>query len=522
LKPHEITLRRQRKQRLLAHAHRNQPVKQTLNNHHGQHGQHGQQQQNTPTPTTAVAQPSGNNTTPWRAQPRFAMWRLQWWLSRYVLRWRFVKKIRAVRTIQLRYRYSQRRHLKTQINSAIVVQAHWRAAVAREQFKLKQMKHYHRHALVLQTAWWHYVQNCHVRQLMKDVLLQAKHQMARMRYEKAMKEDGTKLVDRIHVLSRMQSHVNGGPPPNAHRHGHWQHYGKKPSKPQITERYFVSFTKRMFRYFKRRVQAKKQAYLDPNVNNPKHIYKLEESLLLACRRGDVVTVRNLLNDNVSPSCCNERGDTCLHMAVAGSSVEVIELLLKFCANISASDVLGRTSLHVVCETGNQPVLLALLQHYTASSTASSNRRATKDIDAVATGSITPLHLCGMLGHDVLAKELLLAGASFLVQDTQGMTALHHAAAAGHTDVVNLLGEHDEDMVLLSLRDSSGNTALHSAVSSGRLDTVKCLLGFTFNPNLRNDGGMNCMDIATSVMEPEEGNVFFCFVLFVVFVFLCFL
>ena len=121
----------------------------------------------------------------------------------------------------------------------------------------------------------------------------------------------------------------------------------------------------------------------PDVNSPKHVYKLQDSLLLASRRGDTETVRALLDDGVSPSCSNDRGDSCLHMACAGGCQDIVRLLLDACANVTASDVLGRTCLHVVCEVGSVELLQMILDR--------KDHRV--NINALATGSITPLHLC---------------------------------------------------------------------------------------------------------------------------------
>ena len=56
-----------------------------------------------------------------------------------------------------------------------------------------------------------------------------------------------------------------------------------------------------------------------------------------------------------------------------------------------------------------------------------------------------------------------------IKDAQGYTPIHHASIKGHQEMINLLGEFDEDMILLSIRDASGSTALHHAVENGHID-----------------------------------------------------
>ena len=479
LHAHAITLRRQRKkQQYLNSAAAGNNERRSKGgssssdtNHRNRKSQHSSSKSQWNSGWT-TRQQLENKTAPWRLQPRFAMWRLQWWLSRCIPRWRFLRKRKAAVQLQISFRYLHQRYALKVQKSTLTLQKHWRASVGRERFKIKQMKHFHMSTLIIQTAWWRYLHNVVQRQANERQIRQSIQIVTRTRYEQAMHEENyCTLVDRIHVLSRMQQHI--APLGTAAKL-------TSINLSQITERYFWHFKKRMFRSFQNRVRLKIAAFNDPNVNSPKHMYKLQESLLLASRRGDVTTVRNLLEDGVNPSCCNERGDTCLHMAVAGSSPSVIQLLLQACANISASDVLGRTCLHVVCETGNRKTLQVLLawcfdsiavhnssKNSTTQSSKSpkSPKRKQLDLNAFATGNITPLHLCAMLGHDELARDLLLQGASYLLSDSQGLTAIHHAAKCGHTDCVNLLCEYDEEMILMNLRDPSGQTALHHAVVS---------------------------------------------------------
>ena len=58
-----------------------------------------------------------------------------------------------------------------------------------------------------------------------------------------------------------------------------------------------------------------------------------------------------------------------------------------------------------------------------------------------TGGLRPLHLAAKKGHDLLCKALLMAGADAdAPQEIQGQyySALHHAAAKGHTETTRIL------------------------------------------------------------------------------------
>lgn len=56
---------------------------------------------------------------------------------------------------------------------------------------------------------------------------------------------------------------------------------------------------------------------------------------------------------------------------------------------------------------------------------------------------------------------------------QKRTALHLAAARGHTDICRLLC--DQLMVNRNVQDVEGNTPLHLSARSGQLDVIKFLI-----------------------------------------------
>ena len=158
---------------------------------------------------------------------------------------------------------------------------------------------------------------------------------------------------------------------------------------------------------------------------------MHRQFILAAHRGDTDLVAAMIEDGVDVACVNDRGDTPLHMAVAGEHVRIVVALLDAEADCRARDVLGRCCLHVAAETGNDEIMKLLLRK------AKGDKKA---VNAPARGNCTPLHLAAMLNHATVAHRLLIAGAGLEMADVKGRTPVHHAADAGSIDMINLLGE----------------------------------------------------------------------------------
>ena len=161
--------------------------------------------------TTFVYRASKESTAPWRSKPRFAKWRIQWWLSRTVPRWRFQRFRKKIIQIQQWYRCKRGIHREKEATSAVKLQNGWRGLKAREELKIRQMKQYHMCALFIQHAWWSCLRRCRLKSLFHDVNVMEMHLIERTRYERAMKEeDYLSLVNRDLVLDNMRDHVGIG------------------------------------------------------------------------------------------------------------------------------------------------------------------------------------------------------------------------------------------------------------------------------------------------------------------------
>ncbi|KAI3838561.1 hypothetical protein MKW92_014495 [Papaver armeniacum] len=88
---------------------------------------------------------------------------------------------------------------------------------------------------------------------------------------------------------------------------------------------------------------------------------------------------------------------------------------------------------------------------------------------------TPLHIAAMLGHIKFAKAVLDMNKNNLtvVRDSQGLTPLHLASAAGETEMVKLLVK--ENMDACTIQDQDGRTPMHLAAMNDEVSILKVLI-----------------------------------------------
>ncbi|XP_059809885.1 transient receptor potential cation channel subfamily A member 1a [Hypanus sabinus] len=82
-------------------------------------------------------------------------------------------------------------------------------------------------------------------------------------------------------------------------------------------------------------------------------------------------------------------------------------------------------------------------------------------------------------------------------DEHKSTPLHHAAGAGHHNILTLIIEHTDPEVL-NVIDSNGNTPLHWAAEKNQVHVVQTLLDRGANPNILNNMCLSPLHVAVSL------------------------
>lgn len=123
------------------------------------------------------------------------------------------------------------------------------------------------------------------------------------------------------------------------------------------------------------------------------------TLIDAAFKGDIDTVKHLLDDKVNPNSKSSDGETALHYAALKGRTEVVKLLLKKGANPNIKDKDGGTPLMSAAWGGHADVVKLLL-----AKGANPNAKARS-----SSGSVTALSQAKLRGNYDIVEILQKAG-----------------------------------------------------------------------------------------------------------------
>jgi len=202
--------------------------------------------------------------------------------------------------------------------------------------------------------------------------------------------------------------------------------------------------------------------------------------------------------------------TALMFAAQAGNIAVVKNLLRYGADISATDNHGWTIIHYACEAGNLELLYLIMNMPMAW-----NTRITAKLSTIWSRNATVLHLAASLDNCALGfllKNKLMEDINCLTQRKD--TPLYIAASMGISSNVSLLLDWNADY---ELSNSMSESPLHAASRLGHLDVVINLLdkgcslqlqdGSGYTPELvaRKYGHMDIADILEEKTSGEGKN-----------------
>ena len=219
--------------------------------------------------------------------------------------------------------------------------------------------------------------------------------------------------------------------------------------------------------------------------------RAESPLVDAVKAGNTATVRALLAKKVDVNGAQADGTTALQWAVNGDVPEIVQLLVRAGANVTASNRYGATPLWLAALNGNATTMAILLE-------------AGADANTPSTDGETVLMVAARTGTVEGVNALLARGANPNAKERwRGQTALMWAAAEGHAPVIETLAVKGADV---HARSNAGFTALLFAARAGRIAAVDALLkaGADVNESLPVRGRRPAQDAAQAPAAQESG------------------
>jgi len=155
-------------------------------------------------------------------------------------------------------------------------------------------------------------------------------------------------------------------------------------------------------------------------------------------------------------------------AIKKGDVQTVKSLIDTGVSLSATDDKQNTALHIAADTGNLEIVTLLLDKGSP-------------VDYLNWVDETPIALAARKGHFEAVKYLCDRGATLHAPDI-APTPLGEAAAMGHFEIVRYLVEQMHVPVNYRGRPF-GQTPLFGAATFGQLEIVRCLMEKGADPNI---------------------------------------
>nr|WP_294510382.1 ankyrin repeat domain-containing protein [uncultured Rhodopila sp.] len=191
--------------------------------------------------------------------------------------------------------------------------------------------------------------------------------------------------------------------------------------------------------------------------------------------GDPATIRYLLEQGINAAEIDEDGNSPILWAINHHQREATDILRPF----STLDFQARDGWNAVTEASRTNDV-ALLEQLAAT--------GHQVVDYQAQLGITPLHVAAgsdRTATDDVVRWLIERHAPLDALDSNGRTAMHHAAIAGNHSIIDILAvaSNDQAGLLLDQRDKFGHTPLHCACFTKHAHAARRLLAHGADPNV---------------------------------------
>eukprot|EP00004_Rigifila_ramosa_P007149 TRINITY_DN1806_c0_g1_i7.p1 TRINITY_DN1806_c0_g1~~TRINITY_DN1806_c0_g1_i7.p1 ORF type:complete len:1928 (+),score=397.07 TRINITY_DN1806_c0_g1_i7:814-5784(+) len=257
----------------------------------------------------------------------------------------------------------------------------------------------------------------------------------------------------------------------------------------------------------------------------------QTALMIAARCGHLELLEFCASMSADLNRTDQSGNSALHHSAASNQLESCKILISKGANICARNELGKSPAELAQRKG--PAVLAYLgplELFALSKRGESQRiselidQKVASVSDVDSNGDTALHHAASNGHLALCQSLVTNhGANMQPKNNDGLTPAQLAAKAGHSRVVEFFpeaspflsaaasGDLEKVATLLaaektwdinSTGGSDQQTALMSAAKYGHLNVVLFLLSKSASTLLRDKSGKTALDLAAESRQPR--------------------
>lgn len=221
-------------------------------------------------------------------------------------------------------------------------------------------------------------------------------------------------------------------------------------------------------------------------------------LFQACKRGIGSLVNVLLEklqflkDNKFPNAENLKiDDTCLIETVSQTHIDVVDVLLRHGAMVNAACApMCFRSIHIACKKGSLDIVQLLIQYGA-------------DIGIQDFNGKRAIHYACEFGRLDILKELYVNGSSLSVTDVTGKQSIHYACMSGSLPCVQFLQEKG---VNIGVSDNMDKTALHYAAGTHSPDLLRHIVASGTDVNVPDSMGGSPLHFACKVNVSENVEI----------------
>lgn len=192
--------------------------------------------------------------------------------------------------------------------------------------------------------------------------------------------------------------------------------------------------------------------------------KQTTALMIASHEGYLKVVEALLKAGFDANASNDNSTTALMTAALEGHVDIVNTLLDYGADPNTQDEdYNYTALMYACSAGYSHLVEIMLEHKTR----------TINLDLQQMDEQTALMLVCYSGNLAIVNLLVSHGADLNIKDMKKCSALMHASAQGHHEVIDVLV--NTDRLNINDKNTHNYSALTIACHNNRLKAVRSLL-----------------------------------------------